>query len=339
MSTTSSTLSSHCSMNASTMASTAAATLLILSLTATLVSAANAAQHQPPFKLIYSILDKGLEYVAIGLSGASRHTINNTSFLSISCSTSTGPALVLLHGVTSKATDLSLLARCLKNSNKFSRIVSIDLQGHGDTPLPSGSVSFENMAKAVCETMDALNLPSSTVIVGNSLGGMLCCTIGRTGRRNPLYLISPGGAPTTKEELGNVSNSFAIKSQREGIAFFDLMSSKKRNYALRYFMAFGCRHRVNQSSVGRIFAALTDPSLGAELFNPNDKWTAPVGLFWGRDEKLLPDKNRVWFIEQLGHRLVAVDEPEGFGHVPHNDDPFYVSQRIGEFADKVANKS
>jgi pimeloyl-ACP methyl ester carboxylesterase len=57
----------------------------------------------------------------------------------------------------------------------------------------------------------------------------------------------------------------------------------------------------------------------------------PVLLLWGRSERILPPSSLMYFRRHLPpHALV--EEPVGFGHCPHFDDPGRLARRVVEFA-------
>ena len=81
------------------------------------------------------------------------------------------PPIVLLHGITSCATDFAPLANDLRA--KYSRILAIDLLGHGLTPLPpthsepGGLPKFDWMTTAVGEVLDDLLPGKKATLLGN----------------------------------------------------------------------------------------------------------------------------------------------------------------------------
>ena len=309
-------------------------------------------QTSPPFPLAYKLIDISLEVVLKTLV-AGRDVYIETSWgrsraITIPCPNSdpVRPPLVLFHGVTSKAADLLPVALAVKYQKTFSEIVLIDLQGHGETDMCDDEIafSFEGMTDMALETLDSLFPTNSenAVLAGNSLGGLILFQVGLRGRKNPLYMISPGGAPSTASELAALSEVFGIKTHSSAVTFFKTMLSEKR-YKPSLFvniMAFGCLHRTASQNVKRIFKTLTSPD--EETYKHDmSNFVAPTGLFWGKEERLLADNDLQYFKQKLSPFLVGpVDEPDYFGHVPFFDDPIGVARYIGQFADRViADKS
>lgn len=87
--------------------------------------------------------------------------------------------LLLIHGMGSSSTVWKPLLSTLASQellDNFS-VLTIDLPGHGKTPLSSEQeMDPVGLAKAILETMDSLQI-SQFHVVGNSLGGWICLEI------------------------------------------------------------------------------------------------------------------------------------------------------------------
>jgi pimeloyl-ACP methyl ester carboxylesterase len=90
----------------------------------------------------------------------------DTVSLSYSTSGAGDPVCVLLHGITLDRHDLRPLADPLAREHT---VVSVDLRGHGESPVGSG-LEIEDLAADVCALADELEL-SGAVLIGHSLGG------------------------------------------------------------------------------------------------------------------------------------------------------------------------
>ena len=57
----------------------------------------------------------------------------------------------------------------------------------------------------------------------------------------------------------------------------------------------------------------------------------PILLLWGQSERLLPKSSLAYLRRHLpGHAII--EEPAGFGHCPHIDDPARLAARLVAFA-------
>jgi pimeloyl-ACP methyl ester carboxylesterase len=80
----------------------------------------------------------------------------------------TGLPLILIHGMGSAS---SAWQTVVPELVKTSRVITVDLPGHGATKLPAGlDMSPKALAEYVFETMDSLEIEKANLI-GNSLGG------------------------------------------------------------------------------------------------------------------------------------------------------------------------
>ncbi|ELR70685.1 hydrolase of the alpha/beta superfamily [Fulvivirga imtechensis AK7] len=81
--------------------------------------------------------------------------------------TGNGFPVVLIHGFCETN---SIWDGFIPELSKKYRILSPDLPGFGNSPLPEGEFSIDDIAEIVCEWLDALGI-SETVVIGHSLGG------------------------------------------------------------------------------------------------------------------------------------------------------------------------
>jgi pimeloyl-ACP methyl ester carboxylesterase len=57
----------------------------------------------------------------------------------------------------------------------------------------------------------------------------------------------------------------------------------------------------------------------------------PILLLWGQSERLLPPSALAYFRRHLPPHAI-IEEPAGFGHSPHVDDPVRLGERLLAFA-------
>ncbi|MCU0976377.1 MAG: alpha/beta fold hydrolase [Steroidobacteraceae bacterium] len=102
-----------------------------------------------------------------------------------------GPPLLLVHGTGASTHSFRDLAPAL--AARFT-VVAPDLPGHAFTsPLPPGSVSFDGMASALGELVQALGL-NPQVAVGHSAGAALLARLALDGVIAPRLLVALNGA-------------------------------------------------------------------------------------------------------------------------------------------------
>ena len=84
-----------------------------------------------------------------------------------------GKSFVFLHGFLESHLIWNNLR---KNLEKDAQIITIDLPGHGNSPVSDETTTMETMADAVIEVLDELNIEQATFI-GHSMGGYVTCAL------------------------------------------------------------------------------------------------------------------------------------------------------------------
>lgn len=241
--------------------------------------------------------------------------------------TGTLPTIVLLHGIGSAATPFGpVLTRLLRHSR---RVVAPDYPGHGFSAAPTSRLTMEALETALGTALAALELEPA-ILVGNSLGGALALryAIARPERVRALVLLSPAGAQMADGEWEALKKSFALASRADALAFV------RRIYHRPSWLAGAVMSRelpllMSRPAIQDLLASATP-----EHATPPEALGAlamPILLSWGRSERLLPPSCLAYFKAHLP-RHALVEEPTGFGHCPHFDDPAALARRIVSFA-------
>ncbi len=235
------------------------------------------------------------------------------------------PATVVLHGIGSAATQFGRLL--LNLQPHVSRLLAPDLPGHGFSAPPSRSLTPELLFAALCELLDAWD-QQRFVLVGNSLGGALSLryALEYPARVQALVLISPAGAQMTPLEWRGLLDSFRMPTNAHARRFLDRLYHRTPIYMPAF--ASGLRASMQSQAV----ADMLQSSSPADLPAPERlrELRVPTLLLWGRSERLLPASSLDYFRRHLPEHTV-IEEPEGFGHCPHIDDPARLAQRIVAF--------
>ncbi len=104
----------------------------------------------------------------------------------------TGKAIVLIHGLFGSRDNLQSLGHQL--SDRYS-VVTVDLRNHGESPR-SSSMSLQEMALDICETMSSLGF-ESFAMVGHSLGGKVAMMTALLHPHRVSALVVADIAPTS----------------------------------------------------------------------------------------------------------------------------------------------
>jgi 3-oxoadipate enol-lactonase len=83
------------------------------------------------------------------------------------------PALVLLHAI---GTSLRMWAPQAPELSRERRLISVDLRGHGRSPVPPGPYAMDDLARDVVALLDRLDVERAS-ICGLSLGAMVGITM------------------------------------------------------------------------------------------------------------------------------------------------------------------
>jgi pimeloyl-ACP methyl ester carboxylesterase len=118
--------------------------------------------------------------------------------------TARSDALVLVHGITSSSLSWVRVAPRLAQET---RVIAVDLKGHGDSDRPVSGYRLTDQAKEVAGLVRELGL-SSVQLLGHSWGGGICLELGARSDLplSRLILEDPaistsGGTPQQREQV------------------------------------------------------------------------------------------------------------------------------------------
>jgi pimeloyl-ACP methyl ester carboxylesterase len=235
------------------------------------------------------------------------------------------PTAVVLHGIGSGATAFgATLARIRPHVR---RLVALDLPAHGFSSPPSVRLTPEALFDIVKDAIDRV-VPEPFILMGNSLGGALALryAVDRSDQVLGLVLCSPAGARIAEEEWEALKHDFKIESAKQARRLLARLYHRTPWYMPA--IAVGFRDVMMRPHIRDLLetATLDDlptPERLAAL-------TMPVLLVWGRSERILPPSSLAYFRRALPPHAM-VEEPAGFGHCPHFDDPKRLAKRVVEF--------
>ena len=122
-----------------------------------------------------------------------------------------GAPLLMLHGANLSSDTWGYQLRDLAPAH---RVIALDLRGHGLSVAGSEDVTISAMARDVAEVLAALDL-SGAVLVGHSMGGMVCL---RLARRHPELLGTRIGAMALIGTSGGLGLPVPAWSRLAGVA-------------------------------------------------------------------------------------------------------------------------
>jgi pimeloyl-ACP methyl ester carboxylesterase len=239
--------------------------------------------------------------------------------------TGSGPALILIHGITESRETWRPLIESLAQEYD---VLSVDLRGHGQSPL-GDTYDPISMATDVVETAAAAGM-SSPLVVGHSLGGVVASAFAAVGRpRAVVNVDQPLRLASFKEGLTQLqpmlTGDRASFDAAIDLVFQSMMGPLpddeiKRVVALRHAdqnVVLGVWDTIFESTpeqldetVAALAEAITVPYLSLHGIDPGEEYTG-----WLR--KLIPTATvEVW--------------PDQ-GHYPHLIHPDRFIERIIDF--------
>jgi pimeloyl-ACP methyl ester carboxylesterase len=220
--------------------------------------------------------------------------------------------LVVLHGLGSSAADYAWAFGDFRRS--CASIILPDLYGHGASAIPAADTAV--LREAQLAALADL-IPERAILLGNSLGGVVATQLFSRvrGRIAAMVLVSPGGAPMSESELSSFLQGFHMEDSAAARRFVARLLGRPALWARPY--AWGVRHRMTRPYIRSFVGSI----------RPEDLLTAaevaaiacPVLLYWGSQDRVIPEAARSWWLEHLPHATLMT--PEGYGHAPFLDDP------------------
>ncbi|MFZ5479937.1 MAG: alpha/beta fold hydrolase [Myxococcota bacterium] len=240
------------------------------------------------------------------------------------------PPLVLQHGIgAGKA--IQFAPQLLRLRGAFRRVLAPDLPGHGYS-APATTMSPETVFAGFAEVLDR-ELTEPGILVGNSLGGAMVVQYAliRPEKVKGLVLVSPGGAPVDAQELERFLAGFHLPDDDATMRFLERLYHRVP-FGTRW-LAGDVRALFSAPPMRELFAAIR----AHHLFTPEvvAALRAPTLLLWGRSDRVMLPAMREFFRAHLPPGTV-IEEPEGVGHCPHFERPFWIGRRIRTFAESIA---
>jgi pimeloyl-ACP methyl ester carboxylesterase len=262
-------------------------------------------------------------------------------------SAGSGPAIVLVHGITSTSATWEQVMPYL--ATRFT-VIAPDLLGHGQSAKPRGDYSLGAYASGVRDLMVSLGHERAT-FVGHSLGGGVVMQLAYQfpERCERLVLVDSGG-------LGREVN-FLLRSATLPLAevVLPLLASTRildagRSLS-RIFGRLGIRAGTDVAELAKGHASLADAEAraafvhtlrtivepGGQRVSASDRLylaqSIPFMLVWGERDSIIPVEHG-----RAAHELVPSSRLEVFedaGHFPHVDEPQRFLDVLFDFLDST----
>ena len=248
-------------------------------------------------------------------------------------SAGSGPAVVLLHGITSTSATWERVMPYL--ATRFT-VIAPDLLGHGQTAKPRGDYSLGAYASGVRDLLVTLGHESAT-FVGHSLGGGVVMQFAYQfpERCERLVLVDSGGLGREVSLLLRAATLPLSEVVLPLLADARLLDAGRA--VGRMFGRVGLQAGTDMAELARGHASLADSEAraafvhtlrtivepGGQRVNASDRLylaeNIPFMLIWGDRDPIIPVEHGI-----AAHELVRssrLEVFEGAGHFPHMDDP------------------
>lgn len=225
----------------------------------------------------------------------------------------TGPALLLLHGFP---LDRSIWKPLAASLDRDYDIIMPDLRGFGQSELPEGEYTIDQMATDLVDLLDQLHI-QKTYIAGHSMGGYVALAFAKLtpGRVLGMSLIGSQAVADTAERKAS-RYATAQKVVQDGCEAVVGMSENLS--ADRKFVP-GLREIILRQQPAGLAGALKAMASRSDATALMAGFKFPITLVHGLADVLIPAA-RAQEIKSLHPQIVLVELP-GVGHSPMLEAP------------------
>jgi pimeloyl-ACP methyl ester carboxylesterase len=254
-----------------------------------------------------------------------------------------GPALVLVHGITSSSRTWRSVMHGLAEEHT---VIAPDLLGHGRSAKPRGDYSLGAYASGIRDLLAVLEVPRATV-VGHSLGGGIAMQFAYQfpERLDRLVLVDSGGLGeevslalraatlpgaevvlpllfgpvprTAGKAIGRVLGKVGLRASANTRGLLEGVESLGGRDARRAFV---------HTARGVIDPRGQRVDARDRLYLSRD---VPTMLIWGERDRIIPVHHGRGAHELMPHSRFEV--LPGAGHFPFNDDPDWFVEIVTDF--------
>jgi pimeloyl-ACP methyl ester carboxylesterase len=254
-----------------------------------------------------------------------------------------GPALLLLHGITNSSETWEGVAPWLVD--RF-RLVAPDLLGHGESATPRGDYSLGAHASGARDVLTALGIERATV-VGHSLGGGIAMQFAYQfpERCERLVLVSSGGLgrevhlllraaalPGADYVLPALTSAGLVRAGRGVGGLLRLLRMSPSDDVAVLARGFASLDNGgSRQAFLHTIRSVIEP--GGQRVSAQDRLSLaallPTLIVWGERDSIIPVEHGAAAHEAMpGSRFEVFP---GAGHMPHDADPERFAALLTEF--------
>lgn len=255
-----------------------------------------------------------------------------------------GTPVVLLHGLAGSSRTWKDVMPALAERHD---VIAPDLLGHGESAKPLGDYSLGAHASGVRDLLEALDVPSATV-VGHSLGGGIALQLAYQypERCDRLVLVGAGGLgrevswllrvctlPLADRVMPVVFPRWFADAGSDVSRFLDRHGVHNPRLGEMWRSYSSLAGAANRRAFVRTIRTVIDP--GGQTVSALDRLylagARPTLIVWGEDDGIIPVAHaHVAHHAIPGSRLVLLP---GVGHFPHTEAPAALLAALHDFLD------
>ncbi len=230
-----------------------------------------------------------------------------------------GEPVVLLHGMGNQAGSWTKMAADIA---VLSRVVLLDLPGHGDSDPTVGPLTMDDMVVGLAALVDKESPEEPVTLMGNALGGWVALryAVAHPQRVRRLILLNAFASSPPLDGLELVP-----EDREQALALVHAMSPRNATVPAG-FVLDDLVDKITHGASPRMLRGLRpgDALSDAELASLQ----IPVELLWGTEDDILPLAYGQALAQRLPQaRLFAL---ENCGHIPQQQCPREVLKRLVE---------
>jgi pimeloyl-ACP methyl ester carboxylesterase len=137
-----------------------------------------------------------------------------------------GPVVVLLHGFPLSR---EMWSEQLSGVGSIYRVIAPDLRGFGESPVPEGVYSMDEMADDVAELLETLEIMGPVVVGGLSMGGYVAMSMAArypTSVRALMLMDTRAAADTPEAAAGREASARAVLAADSAAPVVDTMLAR-----------------------------------------------------------------------------------------------------------------
>ena len=240
-------------------------------------------------------------------------------------SVGTGPTIVFVHGWTC---DLSSWDQQVPAFSKKYRVVTLDLPGHGKSPLPKdGKLSMDLFARAV-EAVRVENKADRMVLVGHSMGGPV---IRQYAHLYPAHVAGLVAVDGPLDMRGFPPPNFSAPPPLAGAE-----GLKTRETMIRGMFVPSTSPAIQDHVLKMMLGAPEATAAGAmaAMFDPSIRWADPIKA---PSLQVVAGTGQVPDVQKIREVLPAFEASQvaGTGHFLMLEKPAEFNQRLTAFLDRI----